>query len=71
MFWPNFSKIDQSGGVAAVLFSLRRPKNLQNEKIFLCLETAEIDVGVNFGSRRTILDIKTNFLKLNPFSGGK
>ena len=40
-------------------------------KNFLCLEIAEVDIGVNFGSRRTILDIKTHFLKLNPFSGGK
>ena len=58
-------------GVAAVLFSSRRPKNLQNEKICLYLEITEIDMGVNFGSRRTILDIKLIFLKLNPFSGGK
>ena len=61
-------------GVAAALFSSRRPKNFENEKFSLCLKIAEIDMGggVNFGSRRTILDIKTHFfLKLNPFSGGK
>ena len=58
-------------GVAAALFSSRRYKNLQNEKIFLYLEIVEIDMGVNFGSRRTILDIKTHFLKLTPFYGGK
>ena len=51
------------GGVAAALFSSRRPKNFENEKNFLCLKIAEIDMGVNFGSRRTILDIKTHFLK--------
>ena len=45
MFLPNFSKIDQSGGVAAALFSSRRPKNVQNEEIFLCLKIAEIDMG--------------------------
>ena len=33
------------GGVAAALFSSRCAKNLQNEKIFLYLEIAEIDVG--------------------------
>ena len=35
-------------GVAAALLSSRRPKNLQNEKIFLCLnlKIAEIDMGV-------------------------
>ena len=32
-------------GVAAALFSLRRPKNFENEKFFLCLKIAEIDVG--------------------------
>ena len=45
--------------VAVALFSLRRPKNFEYEKFFLCLKIAEIDMGVNFGSRRTILDIKT------------
>ena len=43
----------------------------ENEKKFFCLKIAEIDMGVNFWSRRTTLDIKTHFLKLNPFSGGK
>ena len=47
---------------AAAFFLLRRPKNLQNEQIFLHLKIAEIDMGVNFGSRRTILDIKLIFL---------
>ena len=42
-------------GVAPAIFSLRRPKNFENEKFFLCLKIAEIDMGVNFGSRRTIL----------------
>ena len=58
-------------GVAAAFFSSRSPKNFENEKIFLCFKIAEIDMGVNFGSRRTILDLKTHFLKLNPFFGGK
>ena len=58
-------------GVDAALFSSRHPKNFENEKNFLCLKIAEIDMGVNFGLRRMILDIKTHFLKLNPFSGGK
>ena len=52
--------------VAAALFSLRRPKNFENEKFFLCLKIAEIDMGVNFGSRQTILDIKTHFLNVKP-----
>ena len=48
-------------GVAVALFSLRRSKNFENEKNSLWLKIAEIDMGVNFGSRRTILDIKTDF----------
>ena len=48
-------------GVAAALFSSRRPKNFGNGKIFLYLEIAEIDMGVNFGSRRMIMDIKRIF----------
>ena len=47
----------------AVLFSSRRPKSLQNEKNFLCLEIAEINMRVNFGLRRKILDIKNSFIK--------
>ena len=34
--------------VAAALFSLRRPKNFENEKFFLCLKIAEIDMGGQF-----------------------
>ena len=63
-------KIGQSGGVAAAFFSLRRPKNFENEKFFLCLKIAEIDMGVNFRSRRTILDIKTHFLNVKPIFRG-
>ena len=47
MFSPNFNKIDQS----AAYFSSRHPKNLQNEKIFLYLEIAEIDMGGSILSR--------------------
>ena len=50
-------------GAAAALFSLRRPENFENEKISLCLEIAEINMGINFGSKRMILDIKTHFFK--------
>ena len=56
-----------------LLFSYRAsPKNLQNENIFLYLEITEIDIGggggggVNFESRRTILDIKTHPFKVKP-----
>ena len=57
-------------GVAAALFSLRRPKNFEYEKFFLRLKIAEIDMGVNFGLRRTILDIKTHFLNIKPVFQG-
>ena len=57
-------------GVADDLFSSRRPKNLQNGKIFLYLEIAEIDMGVNFGSRTTTLDTKIHFLKVKPVFRG-
>ena len=45
-------------------------KNFENEKFFLCLKIAEIDMGVNFGLRRTILDIKTHFLNVKPVFWG-
>ena len=58
MFCQNFSKLNQLGGVAAAYFSSRHLKNVEKEKKFLSLEIAEIDKGINFGSGRTILDIK-------------
>ena len=58
-------------GVAAALFSLRHPKNFENEEFFLCLKITEIDMGgVNFGLRRRILDIKTHFLNVKPVFRG-
>ena len=56
----------------AALFSLRHPKNFENEKFFFCLKIAEIDMGggVNFGSRSTILDIKTHFLNVKSVFWG-
>ena len=44
MFWQILAKLINPR-VAAALFSSRRSKNLQNEKIFLHLEIAEIDIG--------------------------
>ena len=52
--------------VAAALFSSGHLKKFENEKIFLCLKIAEIDMGANFGSKRMILDIKTHFLEVKP-----
>ena len=46
----HFSKIDQSGGGCCCSFFINMlPQNLQNEKIFLYLEIAEIDMGGNLG----------------------
>ena len=59
-------------GVAAALFSSRRPKNFENEKFFLCLKIAEIDMGGQFWVEKNDSGHKNSFfLKLNPFSGGK
>ena len=59
-------------GVAAALFSSRRPKNIENEKFFLCLKIAEIDMGGQFWVEKNDSGHKSSFfLKLNPFSGGK
>ena len=81
IFWPNFGTFktfsDQilakliNHGVAAALFLSRYLNNFGNERIFFHLKIAEIDMGVNFGSRRTILDIKIHLFKAKPFSGGK
>ena len=60
--------------VATSLFSSRRPvKIYKMKKISVCLEIAESDIGgggLNFGSRRTILDIKTHFFKVKPVFWG-
>ena len=48
-------------GVAAALLSSRYPKNFEIEKNFLCLKIVEIDMGDNFGLRRTILDTNNSF----------
>ena len=65
-----FAKL-MNQGVAAALFSLRHPKNLQNEKNFIYLKIAEIDMGGQFWVEKNDSGQKTHFLKLNPFSGGK
>ena len=56
-----FCKIDQSGGVAAALSSSRRPKNFENEKIFLCLKIVEIDMGGQFWVEKNDSEHKNSF----------
>ena len=59
-------------GIAAAIVPSRRPQNLQNEKIFLYLEIAEIDMGGQFWVEKNDSGHKNSFfLKLNPFSRGK
>ena len=58
--------INRRGGVAAALLSSRLLKNFGNKKICLCLKVAKIGMGGNFGSRRTILEIRTHFFKVKP-----
>ena len=50
-------------GVAAALFSLRRPKNFENEKFFLCLKIAEIDMGGQFWVEKNDSGHKDPFFK--------
>ena len=63
-FWPNFSKIDQSGG-SPLLFSHWDVPKILKMKIFSSawklLKLTLGGGGLNFGSRRTILNIKTWF----------
>ena len=56
--------------VAAALFLLRHPKNLQNEKIFLYLKIAEIDMGGQFWVEKNDSGQKTHFLKVKPVFRG-
>ena len=47
-----------------MLFSSRCPKNFEMKKISSARKLMKLTWGFNFGSRRTILDIKTHFLKV-------
>ena len=60
-------------GVAAALFSSRLLKNFENEpNIFFCLKNSKSDMGggVNFGSKRTNLDIKNYYFYAKPIFRG-
>ena len=48
-------------GVAAALFSSRRPKNFENEKIFLCLKIGEIEMGGQFWVEKNDSGHKNSF----------
>ena len=63
---PHFSKINQLGGFL-LLFSRRDVQNTENEKVFSVWKLLKLTGEVNFGSERTVLDIKFLFLWLNSF----
>ena len=70
IFKTNFSKIDQSGGLL-LLFSHRDvPKIYKMKKFSFTWKLLKLTWGVNFGWRRTILDIKIHFLKVKPLFRG-
>ena len=45
-FWQNFSKIDSPGGVAAVVFEMRRLEKLNIRILLLRFKTMEMQKGV-------------------------
>ena len=47
MFWPKIAKLINQG-VAAALFLSRCLNNFENENIFFCVKSAEIDMGGQF-----------------------
>ena len=53
-----FSKISQSA-----LFSLRHPKNFENENFFFCLKIAKIDMGGQFWLEKNDSGHKNPFFK--------
>ena len=59
-------------GVAAALFSSRRPENFENDKlVFFCLKIAAINMRGQFWAEKNDSGHKNSFLKLNPFSRDK
>ena len=57
-------------GVAAALFSSRRSKNFENEKFFLCLKIAAIDMGGQFWVEKNDSGHKNSFFKVKPVFRG-
>ena len=57
-------------GVAADLFSLRRPKNFEYEKFFLCLKIAKIDMGGQFWVEKNDSGHKEPFINVKPVFRG-
>ena len=69
-FWPHFSKIGQSGRLLLLFCHRDVPKILKMKNFSYVWKLLKLTWGVNFGSRRTILDIKTHFFKVKPVFRG-
>ena len=63
-FWQNFSKIDSPGGVAAVVFEMRRQEKLNLRNFCFCLKTMEMQRGYNFVPEKVFSDIKSDFCRV-------
>ena len=57
---PHFSTINQPSGLL-LLFSRRDVQNTENENVFSAWKLLKLTEEVNFGSERTVLDIKFLF----------
>ena len=57
---PHFSKINQPGGLL-LLFSRQDVQNTKNENVFSVWKLIKLKEKNNFGSERTVLDIKFLF----------
>ena len=57
--------------MAAAFFSSRRLNNIENEKIFLSLEIAEIDKGVQFWVGENYFGHENSFFKIKHVFGDK
>ena len=68
--FTDFENWSSRGRCCSFLIEMTLAKNFENEKFFLCLKIGEIDIGVNFRSRGTILDINTHFLNVKPVFWG-
>ena len=69
MFWPNLAKLINQEGCCCS-FLIETSQNFKNEKNFLCLKIAEIDMGGQFWVEKNNSGHKTNFFKVKPIFQG-
>ena len=73
-FWQDFSKIDSlvGGGVAAVVFKMRRLEKLNIQIFSFCFKTMEMHRGVYICARKDVSGTKSDFSRvLLDSRGGK